>query len=234
MKTLLAAYEDIEVLGEAATVKDAAQVLRSNAVDIILLDIQLRGETGFALLEQIPNLSGQIVFVTAYDQYAVRAFEINALDYLLKPVSQERLDLAIERVRVRPSPSAPEERFLLTDRVCVRTDRQMRFVQLRELTHITSADDYSELHLANGQTLLAETSLMGWLSRLPLEAFVRIHRGTILNLCYLDKISRSATGGWWAELRGAPGAGCLAVSRRLAGAVRRRVASARRNPPPTR
>jgi len=97
LKSLLNDYAQIDVIGEAADVNEAIQLINMQNPDVIFLDIQLQGETGFDLLEKA-DISSQIIFITAYDQYAIRAFEVNALDYLLKPINKERLSKAISRL----------------------------------------------------------------------------------------------------------------------------------------
>ncbi|MCI0495074.1 response regulator, partial [candidate division KSB1 bacterium] len=103
LKTLLAEYPEIEFIGEAANVSQAIDLVKEITPDVIFLDIQMPGATGFDLLEQA-DISSKIIFITAYDQYALKAFEVNALDYLLKPIRKERLAKTVQRLLTEGEP----------------------------------------------------------------------------------------------------------------------------------
>ena len=203
-------HPDVEIVAEADGVASAAEAIALHAPDLVFLDVQLAGEDGFSLFDRasLPR----VIFVTAWDRYAVRAFEVHALDYLLKPVAPDRLAEALRRAR-EPEPAVAEDRPLEpSDLVCLPTARGMRFFRVHDVTHLTAADDYSEVHLANGGTLLAHTSMTQWEARLP-EGFLRVHRSVIANVDHVDEVLRSGTDTWEIRLKGG---GTVPMSRRHA------------------
>lgn len=191
LRRLLQAHPQLEIVGEADTLNSARERLSQPDFDLIFLDIQLRGGTGFDLLEYVPP-GVQIIFVTAYDRYAVRAFEVNALDYLLKPVTAERLDETLSRLDTEPNrrTEPPPQELSMEDRVFVKSGTATRFVRLTQIVAITSCENYTELQLADGQTLLALRTLKSWEEALPANVFLRIHRQTIINLQHVTTIVR--------------------------------------------
>jgi len=194
LRRLLAAHPQIVVSGEAGTLNDARALLSGpSEYELVFLDIQLRGGTGFDLLDSV-RPGAQVVFVTAYDRYALRAFEVNALDYLLKPVSVARLAATLQRLgdaRSSSAPAAPEgQRLTLEDRVFVKVDGATRFVPVAAICAVRSAENYTELVLQGGQTLLVLRTLKSWEEALPEDQFVRIHRQALVNLSRVKKIER--------------------------------------------
>lgn len=187
-------HPDVAVVVEAESVRAAAEALARESVDLIFLDVQMPGEDGFALFDRV-DVDAHVVFVTAWDQHAVRAFEVHALDYLLKPVSPERLAATLERVRAkeRPSPALAEEgsRLELDELACLPTRTGMRFFRIREITHLTAAGDYVEVHLGK-DALLSNTPLRTWEARLP-DDFVRVHRSTLVNLAHVAGVIREGS-----------------------------------------
>ena len=193
LKRLLAAHPDVEVVGEASCVDEAAAALEPLRPDLVFLDVQMPGGDGTQLFERA-DVRARVIFVTAWDQYAVRAFELNALDYLLKPVEPERLAQALDRARVSAQPQAPEEAssdgpLALDELLCLPHRGGMRFFRVRELAHLSAADDYCELHLVDGATLLSSVPLKGWETRLPAPAFLRVHRSYLINTAQVEQVS---------------------------------------------
>lgn len=200
LKRLLAAHPHVAVAGEAGTVADARERLGRGDYDLVFLDVQLRGGSGFDLLDSVQP-EAQVVFVTAYDRFALRAFEVNALDYLLKPVAAPRLAATLQRLgdnRGQPvAESAPvaaangtEQRLTTEDRVFVKTGTATRFVPVASICAVRSAENYTELLLAGGETLLVLRTLKSWENTLPEVVFVRIHRQALVNLSRVKKIER--------------------------------------------
>lgn len=184
------------VAGEAGSVEEAATRIQEEDPDAVLLDVQMRGETGFDLLDRI-DTAVQVVFVTAYDEYAVRAFEVNALDYLLKPVDPDRLAEALQRVRqtdtALPETDAPEvDGFRYDDLFFYEEGHRPRFIRIRDIVFIEAAGNYTELHLADDTTALTSTTLSEWETRLPDAHFVRIHRSTIVNVDRVTRVEQEA------------------------------------------
>ena len=223
LRTLLeeAHSEQVHVVGEAASVTDAARLVRARDADVVFLDIELGGETGMNLL---PLLGADIdvVFVTAYDEFALRAFEVNALDYLLKPVAPERLAVTVSRLTDAHPPAPAREKVTYDDRLFLRLGQDRAFVRVRDIMAIEADGDSSTLRLASHPTPRPSTkSLRAWEQRLPGEQFVRIHRSTIVNLEYVERLEPSMqAGSQHVYLRGltAP----LVMSRRFGARLRDR------------
>ena len=211
----------VRVVGEAERVRTAAELVRTGDADVVFLDVQLAGESGLELLSLI-DPSVAVVFVTAFDQYAVRAFEVNALDYLLKPVAPARLARAIERLgKPNDGVAAPstEPKLVYQDRLFLRLDDRMGFVKVAEIVSIVSDGDYSVVRLASGRTHRARKSLREWVARLPENAFARVHRSTIVNLDFVERVEEWSHFSYRLYLRGVPEP--VTMSRRYAGQLKR-------------
>lgn len=188
IEMLLSEYPGIHVVGTADSIDKAADVIQNVRPDIVFLDIQLQGETGFDLFDRL-DIEAKVVFVTAFDDYAIRAFEVNALDYLLKPVSRERFQATISRaVGDNGEPKSSEQRFDLTDMVSLNTGRSIRFVKAVDIVCIHAVGDYSEVSIAHGTSELVYRTLKDWEKRLPPNEFVRVHRSSIVNMAHIDRI----------------------------------------------
>lgn len=188
MRGLLAEFDEIRVVGEAENLAEAIDLIQKEKPNVVFLDIQLSGENGFDLLEKIEQ-NFKLIFVTAFDAYAIRAFEVNALDYLLKPVNPERLAKAIERLSDESGGGKNEFRPLeFDDRIFLELGGRSVFLKVREISHINAAGDYSEIFTVDKRKLLIEKSLREWEQRLPEKHFLRIHRQTIINLEEIEHI----------------------------------------------
>jgi two-component system LytT family response regulator len=187
LQSLLAEHPEVTIVGEADSVTSAAALIRLEDPDVVFLDIQLAGESGFDLLPQADE-DRHIIFVTAHEEHAVRAFEVNAIDYLLKPVTADRLTDALRRVG-KPEKLDPSRKSSLTyeDRLFIRVDGRVVFLPLQSIKYIRAARDYSYVHTEGGQQLLVHKSLKQWEVRLPDSHFLRIHRATIVNLDFVDR-----------------------------------------------
>jgi len=190
LKLLLKEFKQIEIIGEAENVSAAGKAIRELKPDVIFLDIQLTGESGFDLIEKLDHLP-EIIFVTAFDEYAIRAFEINALDYLLKPVNPTRLARALERLAQPIQRKTENVRSLLyEDRLFVNINSQFRFVKVSSILSISAAGDYSQILTATGQKGLVQKSMKEWEKRLPAQYFCRIHRSTIINMEHIERLEK--------------------------------------------
>jgi len=199
---LLAAHPEVAVVGEAASVDEAAPLVGSLDPDVVFLDIQMPRRSGFELLAAC-DVRGRIVFVTAHDVHAIRAFEVNALDYLLKPVHPERLAQTIARlVNAAANPPPPQNRLELDDHLFLAEGRAARFVRVRAIVCIRGAYDYAELVLDDGKQLLSPRPLKEWETRLPERAFARVHRTAIVNLEHVERVE-PAGDAYRVHLRGA-------------------------------
>jgi two-component system, LytTR family, response regulator len=186
--SMLSDHGGIEVVGEASSVAQAIEAIQKHDPDVIFLDIQLPGETGFDLLDQIA-LNSKVIFVTAYDAYAIRAFEVNALDYLLKPINPDRLNQAIDRLSIKDEPGLTSGRPLAyEDRVFIEVDERSRLLKVSDIVAISAHGDYSEIISIDGHKMLILKSLRNWEERLPAKHFTRIHRSTLINVDYVEKV----------------------------------------------
>ncbi len=202
LKNLLSDFEEIEIVSEADSVNSAAELLKKQDINIIFLDIQMPGKSGFELLEEI-DTSAKIVFVTAYDEFAVKAFEVNALDYLLKPINPKRLKETINRITdTNYGKNNKSETLEYNDRLFILFNNKYKFIKLSEILCISSAGDYTKITLVNNMYGLTNKSMNEWGNRLPVNYFCRIHRTTIINLEYMDKIEEWFEGSYRIYLKG--------------------------------
>ncbi len=224
LRGMLDVDDRVRVVAEAEDVAGAAAAVAAHSPDVVFLDIQLVGETGFDLLPRLPS-DLPVVFVTAYDEYAVRAFEVNALDYLLKPVREARLAHAIDRLLedgpagVDPEPAAPPLAY--EDHLFLRLNDRRAFVKVSTIECITAAGNYSRVHTADGTNALVHKTLKEWEARLPRPAFLRIHRSAIVNLEFVDRVEEWGGSRYLVHVRGL--AQPLAMSRRYAARIQERL-----------
>jgi len=186
--SLLGAYENIHVVGQADDVPSAVRAIERLNPDVIFLDIQMPGSSGFDLLEKA-DVEAQVIFVTAYDEYAIRAFEVNALDYLLKPVHPDRLAKALEKLEIQEQETPTRIRRLdYDDRLFLMLGRHFKFLKVNSILAVTAAGDYSEVLTSDGMKGLTLKSMKEWEGRLPARHFLRIHRSTIINMEFVDRV----------------------------------------------
>jgi DNA-binding LytR/AlgR family response regulator len=209
LRSLLAAHPTARVVAEAAGVAEARAQLNEHAPDLAFLDIQLRGEDAFALLSGAP-LGAAVVFVTAHAEHALRAFECDVLDYLLKPIRPERLAAALARAeRWRAALESPARRRDGVSSLSLWSRKGLRRVAYDDIVHIVARDDHSELYLRDGTSHLDGTRMEGWERRLP-APFLRTHRSHIVNLSAAVGVCRRYNG-WMIELAAGSPARTLAV-----------------------
>ena len=218
MRALLTQHT-VDVVDEAANVSAAIDLIHRHAPDVVFLDIEMPGGTGFDLLDRISG-NFDVVFVTAFDEYAVRAFEVNALDYLLKPVDPARLARTLDRLRTRTAASRPTVRLEIDDRLFLPRDRSGRFVPLRSVVTITAAGSYTEVRTADGGTDVVRRTLEEWETLLPPAVFRRVHRSAIVNLDQVVRTDRVMTGGYRLRMHAGPP---VTVSRRQGVVLRRQL-----------
>ena len=199
LRRLLAAHPAIEVAGEAANAEEAEVLIESLQPDVLFLDVQMPGRDGFELLASLDR-APRTVFVTAYDEHALRAFEVSAIDYLLKPVSPDRLAAAVQRLLAPESP-APQAgvRIPATQQIFVRDGERCWFVRLAGVALFESEGNYTRLHFTGHRPLVAR-SLSYLEARLDPEIFFRASRRHIINLRMVDAIHTSVEGGYDVKL----------------------------------
>jgi two-component system, LytTR family, response regulator len=214
LRAMLEHYPQISITGEADSCQTALSLINEDRPDVVFLDIQMPRESGFDLVNRLERPI-KIIFVTAFDEYAIRAFEINALDYLLKPVSQERLTRAVERLSHSAAPSEGPNRHLEHDDFLFLTIGQnSRFLRVCEIKYISAADAYSEIITADQRKTLVLKSLNEWEERLPEKYFARIHRSTIINIEFVERVEKWFNYSFQVHLRGVKDP--LTLSRRYA------------------
>lgn len=220
LRSLLAEHPAIEIVAEADSVKTAALLIQSTQPEVIFLDIQMPGASGFQLLEQI-DPAIKVIFVTAFDAYAIRAFEVNALDYLLKPINPARLAAAIARLTSSDATPASSLRKLeYSDRLFLEMCGRAQFLKLDQIVCLRAAGDYSEVITPEDKPTLVLKSLKEWDERLPDNHFVRIHRSTIINLEYVECIEGHFNRSYQIHLRHLPEP--ILVSRRYAAQLKQK------------
>jgi two-component system LytT family response regulator len=204
LRTLLAEHDDVELLAECSNGAEAVEAIARERPDVVFLDVQMPELDGFAVLEALePDTAPTIVFVTAYDHYAIQAFEVHALDYLLKPFDRERFVRTLDHVRAALGHDRHDLgahlRALLRDvrrederpaRLLVKSGGRVTFVTVSDVDWIQAAGNYVEIHAGNETHLLRET-LKNLEARLDPEQFVRVHRSIVVNL---DRVKHMDSG----------------------------------------
>ena len=189
LRQALASHPDIQIVGECGNASEAMQAVAALTPDLLFLDIRMPGLDGFKLLRELrPDTLPMVVFATAYGQHALRAFDANALDYVLKPIDQARFDQAMARVRQhwrglteRPSSPTPTPPPTTAQRISVRVGEHIRVIATDTIDWIEADGNYVHIHVGK-QAFLHRETLRGLLDTLDPRRFLRIHRGTLVNV----------------------------------------------------
>ncbi len=220
---------ELEIIGEASKGKDAVQMIDELAPDLIFLDVQMPGMTGFEVLDEISH-DPYVIFTTAYDQYAIKAFEKNAVDYLLKPLDEERFRLAIrrtlERIKLEQNNVGELLRNMKTDNktsydshIFVQKSEKLINLPVEEIMFLEASGDYTILTTRNDQ--FVSSSGIGKLEEiLNPEIFFRVHRSTIININFLKEIEKHFNGGMIVRMQTGKS---FPVSRTYAKLIRKKV-----------
>jgi two-component system LytT family response regulator len=219
LKKMLALHPEIDVIGEAANAEEGLRLINELNPDLILLDVQMPVKTGFDLLQELEKLPA-VIFTTAYDEYAIRAFEVNALDYLLKPIDPKRLSdavqkfLAIDEKETMFSENRSELRLSLSesDQVFVKDGEKCWFVKLAEIRLFESVGNYARVFFGPNKPLILK-SLNSLEERLDPRTFFRANRKHIVNLRMIERVEPFFNGGLLLEIKGGEK---IEVSRRQA------------------
>ena len=186
---LLSSHDDIEVVGEADNGKRALEMIRKTTPGLIFLDIQMPGMNGFEMLEKLDE-TPEVIFVTAYDEFAIKAFDYNALDYLQKPVTPERLQNALDKVREKlKSRNIAAKKIMHEDsQVFVKDGDDCWFVTLKEVRLFVVSDNYTRIYFNQEKPMIPKT--LNYLeTRLDPEVFFRANRQQIINLKWIDRVT---------------------------------------------
>jgi two-component system LytT family response regulator len=212
LKKLLHDFSEIEVIDEASNVQEGLEKIDRHHPDLIFLDIQMPGKTGFDLLEEVER-TPKVIFTTAYDEFALKAFEVNALDYLLKPIEPKRLTDALQKVQQDEASHAPHTNVaangtavrngLLTeeDQVFVKDGDRCWFVKLSEIRLFESVGNYAKVFFGPNKPLILK-SLNSLEERLDDKVFFRANRKHIINMRWIERIEPYFNGGLLLELKG--------------------------------
>ncbi|MEM7154320.1 MAG: LytTR family DNA-binding domain-containing protein [Myxococcota bacterium] len=215
---LLGRHPEIEVAAEAEDVAGAVTELQADpSLNLVFLDIQMPGGSGFELFSRT-RVQASVVFVTAFDEHALRAFEVNALDYLLKPVDPAHLQRAVARL---PPPGKAATRPPLDDRICLPLGTGARFVEPEDIACIRAEGDYSEVCLRSGERELVRVTMRQWEQQLSAERFSRVHRSVIVGVHAVRRLGAGAGSSYLVEVEGVNEP--LPVSRSQFRAVRQRL-----------
>jgi two-component system LytT family response regulator len=192
MRRLLAVHPEVEIGGEARDAEEAFALIQQEQPDLVFLDVQMPGASGFDLLERLEELP-QIIFTTAYDEYALKAFEVSALDYLLKPIAPARLAAALQKVRPRSVPKRLEQVF-------VREGERCWLVRMADIFLLESEGNYTRIYFRKERPLVPR-SLASLEERLDPASFFRADRGRILNLKWVDQVETAVSGNLMVTLK---------------------------------
>ncbi|MEO8823667.1 MAG: response regulator [Ginsengibacter sp.] len=204
LRRMLSEFSDVEIIAEAANASEGIEKIETLNPDLIFLDIQMPGKTGFDLLSQLEK-APHVIFVTAYDEYALKAFEVNALDYLMKPVEPQRLAEALLKVRQKNEEeiSSYNNRGTLSenDQVFVKDGERCWFVKLSDVRLFESVGNYAKVFFGTNKPLILK-SLNALEERLDEKVFFRANRKHIINLRMIEKIEPYFNGGLLLDLAG--------------------------------
>jgi two-component system LytT family response regulator len=205
LRRLLSDFPEIEIVGEASQTKQAREQMAALKPDLLFLDVQMPGETGIDFLAALEPPVPHVIFTTAYDEFAVKGFELNALDYLLKPVDPARLAAAVNRLpglsQSTISKPAPAGRLDPADKVFVREGEKCWFVEVSQIRLLESEGNYTRVHFADAQPQLFR-SLNAMEERLDPKFFFRANRRQIINIAWIASIEPWFSSGLLVHLKG--------------------------------
>jgi len=198
-KLLALVSNDYQVVGEAASVVEAKEIIEKTKPDLLLLDIELEDGTGFDLLKQISNPNFKLIFITAFNEYAIKAFKFNALDYLLKPIDPEELKTAIEKVKAEVN-STNELNLLLQNfetnkkneeqKLVIKTTQRTHFIPIKDILYFQSDGSYSKI-VTKDTSILASKNLKHFQELVPAEIFIRTHQSFLVNKLHIVSLKNN-------------------------------------------
>lgn len=215
LRRMLQAHPEVQVVGEASTLAEAVELVQRETIDVVFLDLQLHQEQGLTLAPFLPP-QVRVVCVTAHDRYAVEAFGVRALDYLLKPVSAARLADTIARLGPPPvaggaegqthdesgDVTGPGRPLGIRDRLFLRLDGSMGFLPVAQMRCVEADGDCTIVSLTDGRRVVVRKTLAEWMARLPSPPFQQIHRSTVVNMEMVERIAEHMPRSYQVWLRG--------------------------------
>ncbi|HIP32528.1 MAG TPA: response regulator transcription factor [Crocinitomicaceae bacterium] len=205
LKSMLYEFSEIEIIAEAQNGEEGIEKIKELKPDLIFLDISMPGMTGFEMLQKLEDIP-EVIFVTAYDEFALEAFKVNALDYVLKPIDPERLIEAIDKLKSKDdfeseeTLSRKDKKLTTEDRVFIKDGEKCYFVQLSDVRMLESDGNYVKVHFGKSRPLILR-SLNSFEKRLDNEYFFRANRKFIINLSWIEKVENWFNGGLQVELK---------------------------------
>lgn len=206
-------FDDMELIGTASSVKEAERIIQVSEPDLVFLDIEMPEENGFALLEKFPQRNFSVIFVTAYSNFALQAFRASATDYLLKPLDEEALIAAVEKVRINPFKQTQQAQDKLLqafiqqktiDKLAIPSANKHTIVNLDDILYLEADNNYTIVHLADKSKLIASFTLKNFEDVLKgVEAFVRSNKSYIINQMYIKELQQK-NGGMVTMTQGSP------------------------------
>ncbi|HAW18915.1 MAG TPA: DNA-binding response regulator [Flavobacteriales bacterium] len=206
LKFLLADYcPNVQVEGTASSAKEAVRFLKTNNIDLLLLDIEMPNGSGFELLESLQGeIDFKIIFITAYHEYALKAFKFSAVDYLLKPINPEDLEAAIGKISPGGALEPQENIQALIEnmnskssginKIALASMEGLQFVDLSEIVYCESQDNYTQFFLVDGSKIMVSKTIKYYEEVLDSSKFFRVHRSNIINLSFIDKYVKGEGG----------------------------------------
>ena len=191
------------IIGEAESVLSGYTLLRHVQPDVVFLDVHMADGTGFDLLRKFPNPSFQVIFTTAFDDFAIKAFQVNAIDYLLKPIDIDELLRAVGKIKLNPVNTFDNERLgnLLRysenesfEKIAIPSSEGLHFIELNEIIRLESDANYTTFHLSSGEKITVARTIKNFDLMLPENDFFRPHQSHIVNLSYVKKMLREDGG----------------------------------------
>ena len=190
VKRHLEIYSEFKIIGEASNANEGKQLIEANQPHLIFLDIQMPEKSGFDLLDELTTIP-EIVFTTAYSEYATKAFEVNALDYLVKPIREERFFKSIERVKKELSKiKETRTHFSMHHKIFIKDGERCYFIPLTDIRYIESLENYARIHF-KGNKVMMKKSLNRIEEKLDATVFFRINRSQIININFIKEIQPS-------------------------------------------
>jgi two-component system LytT family response regulator len=205
LKSLLLEFcKDIEIVGLAGDVNAAVKIIHESKPDVVFLDVELQTGTGFNVLEQVRDVHFDIIFTTAFEQYAVQAIKLSSIDYLLKPIDIEELQQAVDKARTKKNEEDQKRKLeaLMSNlestvgkkRVCLATSDGLEFINMLDIAYCEANGSYTNFHLTNGATILVSKNLKEYETTLSDQHFMRVHNSFLINLAEVKKFVKSEGG----------------------------------------
>lgn len=186
LKILLSRISQIDIVGEASTIDTGKEIIEQQNPDLVLLDIQLKNKTGFDLLDSLKTINFHVVFITAYNEYTLKAFKYNAFDYLLKPIDPEELDSTIARLNKMSFNSKAQLKLLKEntnfEKIIINTSDQIFMLHLHEIIRCEADQGYTHFYTKDGKHVLSSKTLKKYDAIFPKEQFIRVHQSHLVNV----------------------------------------------------